>query len=44
MQDAVNKRIRKYKEQSSNYKAYVNIGGSSASLGDSTTVKCIYPD
>mgnify|MGYP001049754584 FL=1 len=43
MQDAVNKRIKKYKEQSSNYKAYVNIGGSSASLGDSTTSKMYLP-
>ena len=43
MQGAVNKRIRKYKEQSSNYKAYVNIGGSSASLGDSTTSKMYLP-
>ena len=43
MQGAVNERIRKYKEQSSNYKAYVNIGGSSASLGDSTTSKMYLP-
>ena len=43
MQDAVNKRIKKYKEQSSSYKAYVNIGGSSASLGDSTTSKMYLP-
>ena len=43
MQEAVNKRIKKYKEQSSNYKAYVNIGGSSASLGDSTSSKMYLP-
>ena len=43
IQGAVNKRIRRYKQQSSNYKAYVNIGGSSASLGDSTTSKMYLP-
>ena len=40
---AISERIDMYNDKSNNYKAYVNIGGSSASLGDSTTSKMYLP-
>ena len=43
IKEAISKRIVMYNSKSSSYKAYINIGGSSASLGDSTTSKMYLP-
>ena len=43
MKEAISKRIDVYNSKSNSYKAYINIGGSSASLGDSTTSKMYLP-
>ena len=43
VKETISKRIDMYNSKSSNYKAFINIGGSSASLGDSTTSKMYLP-
>ena len=43
LNNSVNKRIDLYKEKSKSYKAYINIGGSSASLGDTLTSTMYLP-
>ena len=43
LNNSVNKRIDLYKQKSKNYKAYINIGGSSASLGDTLTSTMYLP-
>ncbi len=43
LKESILSRISLYNSMSNNYKAYVNIGGSSASLGDSTTSKMYLP-
>ena len=43
IKESISKRIDMYNSKSSNYKAYINIGGASASLGDSTTSKMYLP-
>ena len=41
--ESIDKRMELYNDRAKNYKAYVSIGGSAASLGDSTTVKMFLP-
>ena len=43
IQESIDKRISEYDIENINYKAYVTIGGSAASLGDSSTVKMYLP-
>ena len=40
---SIEKRMELYLAKSKNYKAYVSIGGSAASLGDSTTMRLFLP-
>ena len=41
--ESIDKRMKLYNTKVKNYKAYVSIGGSAASLGDSTTMKMFLP-
>ena len=43
LNNSANKRIEVYARKSKNYKAYINIGGSSASLGDTLTSTMYLP-
>ena len=43
LKESVDIRMNIYNSKSKNYKAYVTIGGSAASLGDSTTIKMYLP-
>ena len=43
LNNSVERRIELYKQKSKNYKAYINIGGSSASLGDTLTSTMYLP-
>jgi len=43
LSEAIDKRMDIYHNKSKNYKAYVSIGGSAASLGDSTTMRMFLP-
>ena len=43
LSEAIDKRMDIYHDKSKNYKAYVSIGGSAASLGDSTTMRMFLP-
>ena len=43
LSESVDQRMKLYNSSSINYKAYVTIGGSAASLGDSTTMRMFLP-
>jgi len=43
LSESINSRMKLYQQQSKNYKAYISIGGSAASLGDSTTMRMFLP-
>tara|TARA_Y100001970_G_C14238045_1_gene863127 strand:+ start:2021 stop:3223 length:1203 start_codon:yes stop_codon:yes gene_type:complete len=43
LSESIDKRMDIYNSKSKNYKAYVSIGGSAASLGDSTTTRMFLP-
>ncbi len=43
LSESIEKRMELYLAKSKNYKAYVSIGGSAASLGDSTTMRLFLP-
>jgi len=43
LESSINERMKIYHNASKSYKAYISIGGSAASLGDSTTMKMYLP-